>query len=179
MYSAKKVKGQKLYELARKGIIAERAPFKVAVRELEILADSQIRDRNSQIRIRVVCSAGTYIRTLAEDIGRRIGIGAHLAELRRIRAGKFGLEQSVTISTLETDGENLLIPIEEAVSHLPVLVLAEERIDTTRNGLPTRVNGQEFSKHTAIQMTDARGNLLAIGLYDADENAVRPKIVLS
>src|SRR5438034_4389917 len=120
MYSAKKVKGQKLYELARKGIITERAPFKVAVRELEILADSQIRDRNSQIRIRVVCSAGTYIRTLAEDIGRRIGIGAHLAELRRIRAGKFGLGQSVTISAFEALNEpsSLLIPIEESVSHL-------------------------------------------------------------
>src|SRR4029078_13555084 len=75
MYSAKKQGGKKLYELARQGKEVERKPVKVTIKELELLADNT-RTVQSALRIRVVCSAGTYIRTFAEDIGRRIGLGA-------------------------------------------------------------------------------------------------------
>ncbi|HLL99919.1 MAG TPA: tRNA pseudouridine(55) synthase TruB, partial [Pyrinomonadaceae bacterium] len=117
MYSAKKVAGKKLYELARKGVEIERKAVKITIYELELMKSGQRsavsgqpenQDRNlrpeSEISnfkfqtedrtIRVSCSAGTYIRTLAEDIGRRLETGAHLAELRRTRAGKFDLSQA-------------------------------------------------------------------------------------
>src|SRR5215218_1662639 len=76
MYSAKKVEGKKLYELAREGKEIERKPILVSIHKLELLPN-EIGNPQSAIRIRVVCSAGTYIRTLAEDIGRDVGIGAH------------------------------------------------------------------------------------------------------
>ncbi|MGH9820260.1 MAG: tRNA pseudouridine(55) synthase TruB, partial [Pyrinomonadaceae bacterium] len=89
MYSAKKIDGKKLYELARKGETVKRAPVNVTISKLELVDAAAIRDPRSSIRIRVGCSAGTYIRTLAEDIGRKLEIGAHLTELRRTRAGRF------------------------------------------------------------------------------------------
>ena len=100
MYSAKKVEGKKLYELARKGIEIERKPANISIQGLERLPD-KIPNPKSEIRIRVTCSAGTYIRTLAEDIGREVGTGAHLDELRRTRAGKFRLENAITLDELE------------------------------------------------------------------------------
>src|SRR6185369_7046866 len=112
MYSAKKIEGKKLYELAREGKSVERKPVKVTISKLESLdADGTMLDA----RIRVVCSAGTYVRTLAEDIGTRIGVGAHLLELRRTRAGRFGLRKSTTLESLAECEEpvNFLIPIEE------------------------------------------------------------------
>ena len=75
MFSAKKVEGKKLYELARKGVEIERKPVSITIYELEIL--EEILNPQSQIRIRVACSAGTYIRTLAEDIGRKIGVASN------------------------------------------------------------------------------------------------------
>ena len=83
MYSAKKVEGKKLYEHARRGEIIERTPVKVLISKLEIIQSNDA--TRSAIRIRAVCSAGTYIRTLAEDIGRAAGVPAHLTELRRTR----------------------------------------------------------------------------------------------
>ena len=100
MFSAKKVDGKKLYEHARKGETINRKPARVTIHKLEII-ESAIRNPQSAIKLCVACSAGTYIRTLAEDIGRKIGTLAHLAELRRTRAGKFNIEESLTLEQLE------------------------------------------------------------------------------
>ena len=180
MYSAKKLAGKKLYELARQGKEIERKPIKVIVHELEIIDDEKFGTPQSALRIRVLCSAGTYIRTLAEDIGRRIGIGAHLIELRRTRAGKFGLGGSVTLSELESDYDvaSKFVPMEDAVVHLPQLELGEDRALATRNGLPTRIEIGVFNDHSPIRMNDMDGRLLAIGVYRSDKNEVQPKIVL-
>src|SRR5215211_7479020 len=111
MYSAKKVGGKKLYELARQGREVERAAARVRVSEFEIVADedgSFLRrgeDGTCDLRARVVCSAGTYVRALAESAGENLGTGAHLAALRRTRAGAFGLKQSVALETLEKVSE--------------------------------------------------------------------------
>ncbi len=104
MYSAKKVEGKKLYELARKGIEIERKAVKITVSELDILNEAEFRIPHSALRIRVVCSAGTYVRTLAEDIGRAVAVGAHLAELRRTRAGRFDIAASCNIGRSRNDG---------------------------------------------------------------------------
>ena len=180
MYSAKKVEGKKLYELARAGKEIERKPIKATIHELELLSDEKIRDPRSTIRIRVVCSAGTYIRTLAVDIGKRFGTGAHLEELRRTRSGKFSLSQSVTLDRLEAmdDPDSVLVTMEEAVSNLQAFVLATDRVEKTKNGLSTRVESSELADGQMVRMLTDAGELIAIGYYNGDEKAVQPKVVL-
>ena len=193
MYSAKKIEGKKLYELARKGIEIERKPVKVMIFELEIFPQKIFNSAEKKkgdfglwtldFGLRISCSAGTYIRTLAEDIGRRIGTGAHLVELRRIRAGKFDLSKAVTIEKLEeiaSRGEldKILIPMNEVLSHLPRILLSEDEIAKTRNGLKLKRNDFEIEDNQPVRMTDARGNLVAVGFYDEKYKTIQPKIVL-
>lgn len=179
MFSAKKVDGKKLYEHARKGESIERKPTQIVIHSLDRL-ESTILVPKSEITIRVVCSAGTYIRTLARDIGRKAGLPAHLAELRRTRAGKFAINQSLTLYDLEKldDPTSALVPMTEAVSHLRVIVLAEDRIEKTQNGLSTRILDTEFNDGEALQMQNADGDLIAVGFYNEAEKSVQPKVVL-
>ena len=108
MTSAKRINGRRLYKLARKGVEVARSAKKVAIKEIEIT-----RMDLPFILFRVVCSKGTYIRQLAEDIGEKIGCGAHLTELRRTRSGDFSLERALQFSSLsdmsrEALNENIL-----------------------------------------------------------------------
>lgn len=175
MYSAKKIEGKKLYEHARRGETVERKPVIINISDIELLGTG-----SNEIKIRVACSAGTYIRTLAEDIGQADGIGAHLTELRRIRAGKFEIAQAVSLDRLAEldDSGSSLLPMEIAVSHLSELVLSDDRIEKTLNGLSTRVDESAFADGEQIRMQDGSGDLVAIGIYHSDENSVRPKVVL-
>jgi tRNA pseudouridine55 synthase len=194
MYSAKKIEGKKLYELARKGIEVERKPVKVSIHELEIIpsqskqtdTSDKIEDRRPKTEdraFRVVCSAGTYIRVLAEDIGRKLCIGAHLAALRRTRAGKFDLSKAVTLEKLEeVVSENkldeVLISMNEAVSHLPEARLSADEINKTKNGLKLRRQLAGMGDGEFLRMTDADENLISLGFYNAPEKTIQPKIVL-
>ncbi len=180
MYSAKKVEGKKLYELARKGLEIERKPSRVTIYELDILYAEQIRTPPSTVGIRIVCSAGTYIRTLAEDIGRKLGVGAHLEDLRRTRAGRFDLSRAISLEELETleDPAAAIITMSEAVAHLPEFVLNDERIGRTRNGLSSRYDSGHLPDGHPVRMIGADGSLIAIGFYNETEKAVRPKVVL-
>ena len=191
MYSAKKVKGKKLYELAREGIEIERKPVNVNILELmliepkeEIGTTRQPNDLEIETQdfcIRVTCTAGTYIRTLAEDIGRKIGVGCHLQELRRIRAGKFELCNALTLEELEekvaseTPDENL-ISMNEAVSHMPMKTLDEEELKLIKNGMKV---GASFAGGGVlnVRLTDADENLIAIGEYIEESKEVQPRIV--
>ena len=98
MFSAKKVGGKKLYELARKGIEIERKPG-----EIEIYQIDELGIMNNELRIRVACSAGTYIRTLANDIGQKLGTGAVLWELKRTAIGDFKISEAVQLNQLKLD----------------------------------------------------------------------------
>ena len=179
MYSAKKIEGKKLYELARQGVEVVRKPVPVVVHELELLSE-EVPIQDSAIRIRVVCSAGTYIRTLAEEIGRDVGTGAHLSELRRTRAGKFVIDQALTLEELaeESDPASKLIPMEDAVRHLPEMKLSVERAARARDGLATRIENPAVADGGAVRMLDQNLELIAIGIYNDDEKSVKPKIVL-
>ena len=170
MYSAKKVDGQKLYELARRGVVVDRKPVEVSISKLEILSSA-----DTSARIRVACSAGTYIRTLAEDIGREIGIGAHLTELRRTRAGRFTIDEAVKLDDV---GETDLRPVELAVEHLPAFSLREDRVAKTLNGMSTRYLSGTFADGELVRMTVPSGELVAIGFFDDAEKVVQPKVVL-
>lgn len=173
MYSAKKVEGKRLYELARKGVEIERKPVEITILKLELLQDTSL--PNDSVRIRVACSAGTYIRTLAEDIGREIGIGAHLTQLRRTRAGRFTIDGAINIDNVsKTD----LKPLDLAVEHLPNFVLREDRIAKTLNGMSTRDLSNTFANGDLVRMTTPSGELVAIGSYDDREKVIQPKVVL-
>ena len=178
MYSAKKIAGKKLYEHARKGNVVERESVQLVIKLLDLLQEPAIGDRS--IGVRVVCSAGTYIRQLAEDFGRKIGIGAHLTGLRRTRAGRFSLAEAVTLDQLEDKEapERELKPIELAIEHLQSITLAADRVEKTRNGLSTRISNTDFEDQARVRMVDETGDLVAVGTFDQTENVVVPKIVL-
>lgn len=183
MYSAKKIDGKKLYELARKGETVERKAVTVTISKLEIttpLKPTNVGPGTWGLGLTVRCSAGTYIRTLAEDIGRAVGVGAHLAELRRTAAGKFNISDARTLDELQAmdDPASALIPMNTAVSHLPEIALAADRVAKTRNGLSTRVFETAFADGDAVRMLDDDGELIAIGSFVAAENTVQPKVVL-
>lgn len=178
MYSAKKVEGNKLYELARQGIEIERKSVKVTIKKLELL-DKEIAE--SLLRIRVCCSAGTYIRTLAEDVARAAGGAAHLEALRRTASGKFGIDQAVSIEELQKHDEptSYLLPIRTAVESLPEFTLVSDRVEKTRNGMSTRDLSNRFNDGETMQMIDKSGELIAIGYFIESEKVVQPKVVLS
>ncbi len=118
-YSAVKVKGERLYRLARKGICVDVPTRRIEIRDIRVLDVSL-----PKVRFRVDCSAGTYVRVLASDWGRALGCGAHLAELRRLRCGRFVVEQALGLEELEQsvrarDLHRCLVPMVEALNHLP------------------------------------------------------------
>lgn len=123
MYSALKRDGRPLYALAREGKEVPRAARRVHIRALDVVAFS-----GDTLELSVVCSKGTYVRTLVEDIGRRLGCGAHLGALRRVRAGPFGVEASVTIDALQADDsvarDRRLLPVTQLLEGLPRVELA-------------------------------------------------------
>jgi tRNA pseudouridine55 synthase len=175
MYSAKKIDGKKLYEHARAGREVERKPVRITIQELELI-DRTTPDR---LDLRILCSAGTYIRTLAEDLGKRLDVGAHLVSLRRTRAGKFDIASAVTLDELASldDPAARLVRLETAVEHLPEISLNDDRAQKTRQGLPTRTPAP-YTENAYVRMLDSKGSLIAIGQFDKVEAAVRPKIVL-
>lgn len=183
MYSAKKIAGEKLYEKARRGEIVERQPVNVTIKSLSLINEEpEIGDLGADtVAFRAACSAGTYIRTLAEDMARAAGTLGHLTELRRIRSGEFSLTEAVTLDKLSEadDPAQFLLPPERAAAHLSAVTLNAERIAKTRNGMSSRYLEREFADGTILKICGEDGELIAIGRYDEREKSVRPTIVLS
>jgi tRNA pseudouridine55 synthase len=192
MYSAKKIEGRRLYELARRGETVERKAVRVSVYEFEILSDeggAWLRandDGTCDVDARVVCSAGTYVRALAESFGELTGAGAHLAALRRTRAGDFLIEQAVTLERLQALAEEgradaALVSMKAALSRLPSAHLSEREAESARHGAPVplaeAVAGWADGAH--VSMLDGEGRLLAVGLYDESARVLRPKVGLA
>lgn len=188
MYSAKKIAGKKLYEHARRGEEIERQPVRVTISEFELTTQGEWEaneEGSLDLRARVVCSAGTYIRTLAEDLGKRLGVAAHLAELRRTRAGRFSIENAITLDkiaerTASASLMEVLISPGEALSHLVSIELDEEQARRTVHGIDLLLADDEarsWSQGDSIRMT-SRGELIAIGTFDANTNTVHPAVVI-
>lgn len=134
MYSALKVNGRKLYELAREGRVVERKARRIEIYELEILEMSLPR-----LRIRVHCSKGTYIRTLCHDIGKKLGCGACMEKLIRTRAGQFRIEESLRLSEIERMKkeerlEEVLIPVDQMFLKYPSVTVKKEWQKAACNG---------------------------------------------
>ena len=185
-FSAKKVGGVRAYELARKGETAALTPKKVTVYEFEILAVE-----GSRARFRVRSSAGTYVRSLAHDLGGRIGVPAHLKDLRRTAIGNFKVDQAVTQEALEGApiSEILKAPHFQSLSDID-LPLEKLRIDWTQQGKMMNGQGVIMTPSVAVR----KGDLLALGnpddqlvaiaevvnvLREGGPVEVRPKVVLA
>jgi tRNA pseudouridine55 synthase len=146
MYSALKRDGKPLYEYARAGVELEREARNVVIHKLELL-DWQ----GDEVRIAVDCSKGTYIRTLAEDIGEVLGCGAHLIALRRTRIATLGLAGTVTLEQLEhaVDRDALLAATESLLGDLPAAHLDAAASDRLLHGQPVSMAGMSAPRYRA------------------------------
>jgi tRNA pseudouridine55 synthase len=189
MYSAKKQGGRKLYELARKGTEVERAPVRVKIYEFEPLKRKGEWLKNNldgtvDFEVRVVCSPGTYIRTLAEDFGKRLNVGAHLAELRRTRVGDFAIGEAVTLTQLKTRaaeeglGRALHTP-DSALTRLPAINVSDEDVRRIRHGLNLEILDPKWTNGERVRIRDTAGHLIAVGMFDHEAATLHPSVVLS
>ncbi|WP_145012184.1 tRNA pseudouridine(55) synthase TruB [Pseudomonas oryzihabitans] len=175
MYSALKRDGQPLYKLARAGEVVEREARSVTIARLELLALQE--DRAT---LEVACSKGTYVRTLVEDLGARLGCGAHVAELRRTQAGPFGLVQAISLEELEAahaEGgaealDRFLLPVDSGLEHWPLVQLTQHSAYYWLHGQPVRAaNAPKFG---LMRVQDDQGRFIGIGEID-DEGQVAPR----
>jgi tRNA pseudouridine55 synthase len=158
MYSAIKINGKKLYELARKGREVERPARSITIHSLTV--EEQVAPDEFVLRVR--CSKGTYVRTLCHDIGQALGCGGCMSSLRRTMAAGFTLEQAVTLEQIQqaADPASLLLPVDTCFSHCPELSLPAAPETKVRNGmtvvLPEAADGE-------YRVYGAQGDFLALG----------------
>ena len=168
MHSALKRDGVPLYKLARKGESVERQPRRVRILELELLDF-----RSPLIELRVRCSKGTYVRTLAEDIGAALGTGAHLAALRRTGSGRFRVDDAIALPALEamalSQRRGRLLPVDSLLSQLPRVELDAASEARLRNGQALQISALPEGVSAVY---GAGGGL--IGLGRAESGTLRP-----
>jgi tRNA pseudouridine55 synthase len=162
--SAKKVDGRRAYELARQSIAVELEPVRVSVYELTVLAIS-----GNEVRLRTHCSAGTYVRSIAHDLGQALGCGAHLDQLRRLSSGEFELREARTIAQLESLAaeDRLIDALVAAADLLPAFPavfvddLAAAHIRNGRNFPASPFRSQPAAQY--VKALNRKGELVAIG----------------
>nr|WP_202119635.1 tRNA pseudouridine(55) synthase TruB [Pseudomonas otitidis] len=175
MYSALKKDGQPLYKLARAGEVVEREARSVTIARLELLAFD-----STKATLSVSCSKGTYIRTLVEDLGRVLGCGGHVAELRRTQAGPFNLSQAISLEELEkahAEGGNealdrFLLPSDSGLEHWPLVQLSEHSAYYWLHGQPVRA--PEAPKFGMLRVQDHTGRFIGIGEV-SDDGRIAPR----
>ncbi|HZR47654.1 MAG TPA: tRNA pseudouridine(55) synthase TruB [Candidatus Manganitrophaceae bacterium] len=172
MYSAVKINGVPLYKSARLGKEIERAPREVAIRSVRFH-----RREGNDITFSVVCSKGTYVRTLCADIGSRLGVGGHLVALERVRSGNFHVDDSVTIESLSElyskgEWEKEIYSINEVLEALPAVWIKESHLQKVHHGAPVGMEGiaasDPFEKGMPLRFLDSQGTLLGIGAASAE-----------
>ncbi|MBE2220060.1 MAG: tRNA pseudouridine(55) synthase TruB [Anaerolineae bacterium] len=168
IYSALKVNGQPMYKLARAGKDVERKPRPVTIYELDLLDWTP-----PFLQLRVVCSTGTYIRSLAHDIGERLGCGGHITVLRRTAVGTFNITDAVSLDTLQAeDWQSFCLPSDQAVANLL-------RIDASKTETEALLMGQQIPCATAqaegslARVYDENG--LFFGILHYEDKAWQPK----
>ena len=169
MVSALKVGGRRLHELAREGIEVEREPRPVTVHRFDVAG---VPGQTGVLRVEVDCSSGTYVRTLAADLGHLLGGGAHLRNLRRTAIGSFTLGEATTI-----EGTRLLTPV-EALRDLAAVSVDDETAALVRNGRVLDVETLDVDGPPPWPLLDGSGSLLAV--YEpVDGGRAKPTVVLA
>jgi tRNA pseudouridine55 synthase len=190
MYSAIKHQGQPLYKLARAGKEVERKPRRVTIYELDML-DFRRGDR-PEIDVRLRCSKGTYVRSIAEDLGEALGCGAHVSVLRRTASGPFGEASMVSMAVLEAladavesgsaesdaraDMDALLLPLDAALGDLPLVEVSQAGGFYIRQGQPVLVPNTPGSG--MVRMGLETGEFLGIGEV-LDDGRVAPRRLIA
>ncbi len=180
-FSSKKVSGKPSYIFARKGEIIKHPPKLVHIYFIELL-----KYEPPFLEIKVQCSSGTYLRTLAFDIGERLKVGGHLWELRRLKIGDFDISRAVAIEKLKEDaekGEALkdIVPIESVLNHYPKIIIKDETVKKVLNGNP--IKPSEVIKRfpgigDSIRVFSPDGRFIAIA-KDVNRRYFRPVLVFS
>ncbi len=161
MYSALKVNGKKLYELAREGKEIERKARPIVVHEIEILSENM-----PEFTIRIKCSKGTYIRTICHDIGQKLSCGGAMVSLKRTKVGNFGIEDSYTLSRIEDMAKEgrlceILLPVEKVFEKLP-----EIRVKET--AMKALLNGNQLKKEEILMLSDEALKAEEVRVYGSD-----------
>lgn len=178
MYSALKVDGKRLYELARQGKEVERKPRQITIFETEILSVNM-----PEITFRVRCSKGTYIRTLCHDIGEKLGCGAAMAALKRTQSGQFKAESAVTLSQLEQirdedSVDKVLIPVDKMFADYADIHVPEEITRLVQNGNSFYLNQiferRMFGNEEAVRVYDRAGRFYGVYRFSRAGNRFVP-----
>ncbi len=174
MYSAVKHEGQRLYKLARQGIEVERKPRSIVIHELSVVSWE-----SPYLEIEVHCSKGTYVRTLADDIGEALGCGAHVTGLRRTGVGPYDASELVTLERLEAVADEglgaldgLLLPVETALAHWPGVNLNGDAAFYLRQGQPVLVPKAPTSGW--VRLYEGESRFLGMGEI-LDDGRVAPR----
>lgn len=180
MYSAIKLDGKKLYELARAGKEVEVAKRPVTIHSIELLSvEKDEKGLLKEAKIRVTCGKGTYIRSLCRDLGLELGTCACMKELVRVKTGRFELSGAVKLEDVakaanEGDPERYILPIDDYFSEYPEVIVKEEFDRLVQNGNPLRKNEVSTTvEHGKYRVYDSNKNFC--GIYCFDENAKRLK----
>ena len=154
MFSAIKQDGVRLYKQARRGVEVERAPRRIRIDRLELVAYE-----GTRVTLDIACSKGTYIRSLVDDLGRDLGCGAYLAELRRTRSGLFSIDQAQQLTALDA---TRLLPIEH-VLRLPAVTVTADLVPFVRSGLQLRLDQlPSIPESPQFQLIDEAAKVVAI-----------------
>lgn len=180
MYSAIKIKGQKLYELARKGIEVDRPARKVMIHKIDVMDIDLGRE---EVLIEVICSKGTYIRTLCHDIGEKLGCGGHMQFLMRMASGPFHIEQAVTLEDFallcKAHGiQSQLLPIDDFFAHYPRVTVKQAGEQKVVNGNVVsekflHVNEKAMVKGAIYRVYNQQGKFLCLSRMIHDHNNTR------
>jgi len=157
MYSAVKIGGRPLYKLARKGIVISRPERTVTIYRIDLLSVDK-----AYVDLKVVCSKGTYIRTLCDDVGNALGVGAHMVSLVRNRIGVFRIEDSLSMENPDREAP-YCCSIDSAISHLRQVVLDESSYQKTRNGMPVEIGGSILLENQYVRLKSPENVLFGIG----------------
>jgi tRNA pseudouridine55 synthase len=183
MYSALKRNGRPLYELARAGQTVDREARAIHIASIERVSDLiELGDGRQALTLRVVCSKGTYIRVLGEDIGKILGCGAHLTMLRRVQVGGLTLADAVTLSDLEAMAEpdrfSVLQPMDTLLSNFPLAQLDVAGTERFHHGNPVLWEEMlELPEGALFRVYSTEGQLLGTGQRD-ERNLLWPKRLL-
>ncbi len=162
-YSAKRSGGERLYDLARRGVEVDRAAVPVVIHAIDVLALS-----GDRVDVRVRCGAGTYVRAVARDLGQLLGTGAHLVALRRSRSGAFGEEEAVSWEDVPRRGRDSLVPMRALLPELPAVTVTPEGRAALRHGrdlaAPALVGGYPTAPGPRLRVLDDSGALVAVAV---------------
>ena len=161
IFSAIKVKGKKLYEYARKGEEVEIQPRKVFIENIEL---NSFDEESQQAQVLIKCSKGTYIRSIANDLGEKLGCGGYLVKLVRTQAGNFRVENSIQLDGIDVEN-SLLNPID--VMDLPKITVNDEDLARIKNGMPILKKCDKIGNFVILVYNDVE--ICAVGIADGDK----------